>query len=497
MSYSEEAREGAAGAVSASHHKDDSLGHTEVASELVVPKRGQSWFRGNMFQVTVLGMSSFLAPGIWGAMAATGGGGQQSVELVNAANSSTFCLMIVTALLTSSMILVTNVRVALVFGMLGYAPYAASLYCHGKYGTEWFVVFGAVLCGISAGTFWATEGTIALAYPERSRHGIFISYWLMYRVLGQFIGGAINLGLNAHNNQAGSLSDDTYIVFVVLQCVGPLVAMLISLPHQVQRVDGTPVVIELEDTVWNEIKAVFKTFAKREVYLLIPMFWQSTFIESVIGTYAGKNFTVRARALGSLLSAVVASLANYCVGGYLDWKRLSVSFRARTAFITVYALQLGWLIFGIVKMNKLEDTPHEAIDWTDSEFHSAFAVYILLQMGYNMVYAYTYWIVGASASKGSHISRTASIVRAVESAGQAVAYGINSTSLRTDSAAGINMAFCAFSIPFSWFVVRRVGFAADGSHLYQMPIYAENDEQREEIAKSAAVDTDAVLGEAK
>ena len=72
----------------------------------------------------------------------------------------------------------------------------------------------------------------------------------------------------------------------------------------------------------------------------------------------------------------------------------------------------------------------------------------------------------------------------------------SSTSLRLDSSAGICMAFCAFSIPFSWFVVRDVGFAEDGTALYMMPVYAENDEQREEIAKSDTADTAAALGDA-
>lgn len=121
------------------------------------------WFRSTFFNITILGFCSFLAPGIWGAMSATGGGGQQSVSLVNAANSSTFCLMVVTGLLTPTLIRLTNVRIALSLGGVGYSVYAAGLYLHGLNGTSWLVVFGAVCCGISAGTFWATEGSIALA----------------------------------------------------------------------------------------------------------------------------------------------------------------------------------------------------------------------------------------------------------------------------------------------------------------------------------------------
>ena len=90
---------------------------------------------------------------------------------MNAANSSTFCLMVVTGLLTPTMIHLTNIRWVLVFGTMGYAPYAASLYTHQKYGTEWFVVLGAVLCGISAGAFWASEGAVILAVSRGAGRG--------------------------------------------------------------------------------------------------------------------------------------------------------------------------------------------------------------------------------------------------------------------------------------------------------------------------------------
>lgn len=77
--------------------------------------------------------------------------------------------MVVTALLTPAFVHLTNIRWTLIFGTLGYAPYAAGLYTHQKYGSDWFVVFGAVLCGISAGTFWASEGAIILAVSGRKR----------------------------------------------------------------------------------------------------------------------------------------------------------------------------------------------------------------------------------------------------------------------------------------------------------------------------------------
>lgn len=37
---------------------------------------------------------------------------------------------------------------------IGYAPYAAGLYLNSRYGNQWMMLFGASLCGISAGVFW-------------------------------------------------------------------------------------------------------------------------------------------------------------------------------------------------------------------------------------------------------------------------------------------------------------------------------------------------------
>lgn len=358
-------------------------------------------------------------------MSATGGGGTQSVSLVNAANSSTFCLMVVTGLLTPTLIHLTNVRFSLMLGALGYAPYAAGLYCFRKYGdsASWFVVLGAVICGISAGTFWATEGAIILAYPERTKQGKYLSYWLMFRVLGQLVGGAINLGLNVRNSERGSLSTDTYLVFVVLQCLGPFVAALISLPHQVQRSDGTPVLLNLNPNVKSELKAMVRVLSSKRVLLLLPMIWNTTFSESLIGTYAADNFTVRSRALGSLISAIVAALSCFVLGSLLDVKRWTLNARARGGLFFVYGTQLAWWAWAIYTMNyyhKIKPT----LDFGQSEWSRGFAVYIMLQIGFNLMYEYTYWVIGTSNDRPGEIVRLSSVIRAVESAGQAVSYGI-------------------------------------------------------------------------
>lgn len=113
--------------------------------------------------------------------------------------------------------------------------------CSNRYGSEWFVLFGETCCGLGAGLFWMAEGAIALLYPEISNKGRFLGTWLTFRVLGQVMGGAVNLGLNIDRDEAGAVSYGVYQVFIALQTCAPFVGRLVSSPSDVERSDGTKV----------------------------------------------------------------------------------------------------------------------------------------------------------------------------------------------------------------------------------------------------------------
>ncbi|WFD29880.1 hypothetical protein MSPP1_000894 [Malassezia sp. CBS 17886] len=361
----------------------DDASVSDISPTEALPPVRPAWFRSVFFQITVLGWCSFLSPGTCAAMAATGGGGQEDVSLVNVANSSSFSVMVAIGLLAPSLMCCTNMRVALAIGTLGYPLYSASLYTHGKYGIRWFVIFGAVISGITAGTFWAVEGAVGITYPERAKQGIYIAYWLMYRVMGQLLGGAINLGLNAKAKEAGSLSSETYIVFIALQCISPAIAMLLSLPKQVQRRDGTPVQYAPERSAWGELKATLRSLVHPKMLLIIPLLFQANFCEAIISTFTGNRFSVRARALASFLSAIVACIANFLLGFFLDRTSITMNLRAKLGFGIVFVLQVGWWIFAIVMMNRYHGVP-DSVDWNEDGFSALFAVCMMLQMGYNM-----------------------------------------------------------------------------------------------------------------
>lgn len=173
------------------------------------------------------------------------------------------------------------------------------MYTNNRFGTEWFIYLGSALCGISAGVFWMAEAAIAVAYPEPWNKGKALGYWLTFRLGGQILGGAINLGLNADRDQAGSVSYTVYLIFIALQCIGPFVGLFLNKPNQVQRKDGKKVDLAILDNPWYEIKATTRLFFTRRFLLTVLWIGQAVFSEAVYFTYLAckslPNYTAQSR----------------------------------------------------------------------------------------------------------------------------------------------------------------------------------------------------------
>jgi hypothetical protein len=112
------------------------------------------FFRSTLFQILIVGLCAFCAPGIWSAMNGLGVGGSASPNLVNAANAILYGFMTVTCFAGPWLTNIIGFRWTLATGALGYPLYAAGLYVNNRSGNTWLVYVGAVTCGISAGFFW-------------------------------------------------------------------------------------------------------------------------------------------------------------------------------------------------------------------------------------------------------------------------------------------------------------------------------------------------------
>lgn len=134
------------------------------------------------------------------------------------------------------------------------------------------------------------EAAIAIAYPEPYNRGKVLGYWLTYRLGGQILGGAINLGLNVDRNQAGKVSYTVYLIFIALQAAGPFVALLLNKPSKVQRTDGKKVELSIQQSPAFEVKATTKLFFSKKFLLIVLFIGQAVFSEAVFFTYLSCKF---------------------------------------------------------------------------------------------------------------------------------------------------------------------------------------------------------------
>lgn len=340
------------------------------------------WYRSTFYNALILGLCNFCAPGIWGAMNSLGGGGEETPWVVNAANALTFCLMVLTCSLSGVFVKYLGIKYTLILGAAGYVPYAAGLYCNNRFSTSWAVLLGGAFCGLGAGLFWSAEAAVALSYPEPRNQGRFLGFWLTFRVAGQVLGGAVNLGLNARANQSGSVSYAVYEIFIAIQAVAPFAGLLLTSPGKVQRTDGVKVScgIPRDENTFTELAATAKLFFRKKFLLIIPLIAQAVFAESVFFTFQGLWFTVRARALGSFLSGIVAMLGGNLLGAFLDRTGLSVRLRSRAAFAVIMTLQGAWWIWGTVIVTDYHKS-RPVFDWDDSGFGRGFAWFLLQVRG--------------------------------------------------------------------------------------------------------------------
>ncbi|KAF2703624.1 hypothetical protein K504DRAFT_473871 [Pleomassaria siparia CBS 279.74] len=431
----------------------------ESGSEVMVEKRDYptKWYRSTFYNITILGLCNFAAPGVWGAMNSLGAGGAASPHLINAANALTFCLMVVSCFFGSILVKYIGIKGALIFGTLGYAPYAAGLYTNNRFGTEWLVLFGAVVCGISAGVFWMAEAAIAIAYPEPWNKGRALGYWLTYRLAGQILGGAINIGLNADRNEAGKVSYTVFLVFIALQSAGPFVGFLLNSPDKVERKDGKKVELKILDNPWFEIKETTRLFFTKNFLLIVLFIGQAVFSEAVFYTYLSLWFSVRARALGSFVSGIAAVICGNLLGTYLDRITIPLRTRTRTSFFFITTIQGGWWIWATILVTRFRQT-RPTYDWASEGFGHSFAIFVLLTAGFQLNYLLLYFIITNLAKDEPQVIRYAALLRGTESAWQAVSYGLSSLTIFAEvGGVYFNFALWAVALWPAWLVIRQFG----------------------------------------
>ncbi|KAJ6008760.1 hypothetical protein N7499_001191 [Penicillium canescens] len=416
-----------------------------------------NFFYSTLFQILIVGTCAFCAPGIWTAMNGLGVGGSQSPDLVNAANALLYAFMTVTCFAGPWITNAIGFRYTLALGSIGYPLYAAGLYLNNRSGATWLVYFGSVTCGISAGFFWSVEGAVATGYPESHKRGRYIATWFTFRNFGNIIGGAVSLGINHTVNHRGQVGYQTYLAFIAIQCLGLFFGLLLSNPEKVQRDDGTRIEAPRGIHWREELRAMWRLLRSKSILLLVPLFWYFGWLQAYPGTYLATYFTVRSRALGSFMNAVVGTLATWLSGSLVDlpWLK-SRKHRAVVTFTLIAMMNSATWIWAVIIQNEYRHT-NPVLDWEDQRtFGRGFGLYLFERISQALVENYIYWCISnLSDSPGDQI-RYSSLLRGIETAAVAVGFGVQAVPTALIATASINLGLWFIALPFSYYATLQV-----------------------------------------
>ncbi|OBT62249.1 hypothetical protein VE03_08064 [Pseudogymnoascus sp. 23342-1-I1] len=414
------------------------------------------FYRSCLFQIIIVGLVAFCEPGIWTALNNLGAGGQATPWLNNAANALTYGIMSFGCTIAGGISNKISAKWTLVIGAAFYTPYAAGLYCNNRYGNEWFMLLGAVLCGIGASLLWASEAAIAVGYPEESKRGRYVGIWMCIRQLGPLVGGAISLALNVKTTHAGKVSYNTYLGLIAISSLGAPFALLLSQPDKVVRSDGTKIPYMKETNISIEARALWKQMKSRRILLLIPVFIAGQWGVTYQGNYLTGYFTVRARALASLLTAIVGFAGNILTGIILD---LNLAKPKWVYVVIATFITASWAWIAVVQAEFSSKSEAPTLDiGSGKTFNSAFVVYLLFKFFYEMLQTYLYWLMGETGAeqKAGDISRTTGILRSWESIGSTFAYVVGATHWSNLNSMILAFVLWAVTVPFTLVAVFGV-----------------------------------------
>lgn len=188
--------------------------------------------------------------------------------------------------------------------------------------------------------------------------------------------------MNAKSNESGKVGYTTYLVLISLQCLGLPLSFLISPPSKVIRPDGTKVddPTKREDAGLGDFKKIWKLLKTKYIFLLLPLLVGFNWNNTYQGIYLTFYFSVRARALGSFLAGVVASLANIFWGWFFDYRGFSRRTVAKSTwgfFLVMMLAIFSWQVSNEKLYYSIE--PRPAFDWESPGFGRAFAVHVLFR----------------------------------------------------------------------------------------------------------------------
>ncbi|WWC98992.1 hypothetical protein V866_005886 [Kwoniella sp. B9012] len=412
-----------------------------------------------VFQMIVLALLAFSGPSMSNAISGLGGGGLATPYTANAASATQYSVSTVIAMLGGPLVGILGIPVCCLIGAVGFPLSGSGFYVNSKYGVQWYLIFAKGLYGVTSAFLYIAEAAAMISYPEEHKRAFYISIWVAMRNVGSIIGGAISLALNINKSGGGGVSVETYLAFLGMECLGVPFAFLLSPTRKVIRDDGYGVPVLPKKSWKKELKLLWEHHKQPRTLLLIPIFILTYFGDGVWGTYMSLHFSVRGRALSTLVNSLGAVVVNLAFSRILDTKRFGPRRKANLAFWTFTIPALAMLIWVMINLHWFGTKPASLrLDYgsTPGRFVSAwFPHFIYATMSWASQ-TLVYWVLGQFASDVTTNARTGGVFRSWETVGQAVSYGINAHSGNKYVPFGIYFGLYVISMPLFWIVIQTL-----------------------------------------
>ena len=355
-----------------------------------------------------------------------------------------------------------GVQWTLAFGGIGYCIYAIALLVsvHSTHVAAFNIIAGALL-GVCAGLLWTAQGTIMISYPNEGQKGRYFAWFWGIFNMGAVIGGLIPLGQNINIKTDKTVTDGTYIAFIVLMFCGAVLALMLCNAGDIIRPDGTRVVLMKNPSWQSEFIGLYETVKFEPfVILLFPMFWSSNWFTTYqVNSVNGARFDTRTKALNSVLYYMAQIVAAGIFGYALDIERVRRTIRAKAVLATLFVLTFciwgGGYAYekGYTRtMNSAGDKSYKPTDWNSSGYVGVMFLYIFYGFYDAAWQASVYWYVpfpssplessilqpetniyprfmGALSNSGRRSANYVGFYKGIQSAGAAVMWSLDSHTL--------------------------------------------------------------------
>ncbi|TFY76804.1 hypothetical protein EWM64_g7207 [Hericium alpestre] len=316
-------------------------------------------------------------------------------------------------------------KLTLFIGSMGYALYVGSYLAtniHPHAGA--FEITAGAILGCCAGLLWTAQGSLMMAYPTENQKGRFVGiFWAIFN-LGGVVGASVSLGQNFHST-TNSVSNGTYIGFLVLTVIGVGIPMFMADPKKMIRTDGTKVVAPRQPSWKTEIYGLYLALKTDPmIILLFPMFFASNWFTTYqFNDYNAALFNIRTRSLNNLLYWLAQIIGSLAIAVLLDQPRFTRRFRAfagwTVLFFTVFAAHIWGYFYQKQYTRATIPEDSQKLDMYDAPYIGRVWLYVLYGALDAMWQTTAYWMMGAMSNDPAKLAYFAGFYKSIQSAGAA------------------------------------------------------------------------------